>query len=180
MPKDNVGEFVEKGFVRERRNRADGDLAASPSVTLRVAVKVRKLDALDLERLKRLLLAPTGNRGGLKFLAFRLREHKPVSLVGEMRVGEFFVLLAAVLLGHGASTLAVDRHAERQRLLAFLHVPAKLLPLRPGGERPRLDASLKALEQSQKLVAQRIVVKAAVSFVNEAGLLHRLIKQRRP
>jgi hypothetical protein len=29
MAKDKVGEFVEKSFVRERRNRADGDLMAS-------------------------------------------------------------------------------------------------------------------------------------------------------
>jgi hypothetical protein len=118
MAEDNVGEFVEKRFVRERRKRADGDLAASPGVTLRVAVQVLKLDALDTQRLKRLLLVLIRNQGGLLFRAFRLREHKPMGLVREMRVGEFLILLGAVLFGHGLCALAGHRHAQRQRLLA--------------------------------------------------------------
>src|SRR5579864_7009733 len=42
------------------------------------------------------------------------------------------------------------------------------------------DASLKALEQSQKLVAQRVIVKTAVRLVDKSGLLNGLIEQRRP
>jgi len=38
-----------------------------------------------------------------------------------------------------------------------------------SGQRPRLDATLKALEQGQKLVAKAVVMEAAVRLVNEAG-----------
>jgi hypothetical protein len=84
--------------VRERRNRADGDLPASPGVTLGVAVQVLKLDALYIQRLKRPLHVPIGNRCGLVFRDFRLRRHKPMALVGEMRVDEILVLLASPAL----------------------------------------------------------------------------------
>jgi hypothetical protein len=38
---------------------------------------------------------------------------------------------------------------------------------------PWLDAALKALEQGEKLIAQTVVVEAALSLVEEAGLLSR-------
>jgi hypothetical protein len=54
----------------------------------------------------------------------------------------------------------------------LLHRWAKMFPLREGRQRPRLDSAHDALEQSQELVPKRVVVEAAVGFMNEAGLSH--------
>src|SRR5207245_4013411 len=101
-----MGQLVEEGFVRECRNRANGDLPAAPSVTLGVSVKVLKLDSLDIQPVKSGLLVPFRNGGRLVFHAFRLRQNKPVGLVSEMREGEFLFLFGAVLFGYSPWSLA--------------------------------------------------------------------------
>src|SRR2546428_3836888 len=93
MPQDKMGQLVEEGFVRESRDRVDGDLLATPGVTLGVSIRVFKVDSLDVQPLKSGLLVPSGNRGGLVFRALPLRPNKPMGLVGEMREGEFLFLL---------------------------------------------------------------------------------------
>jgi len=45
-------------------------------------------------------------------------------LVGEVREGEFLFLLGAVFFRDGSAPLASQRHAEGQRLLALLYMPA--------------------------------------------------------
>src|SRR5713226_7463496 len=85
-------------------------------------LKVLKLNALDLQPLKSRLLVPFGNSGRLVFRAFRLRQNKPMGLVGEMREGEFLFLFGAVLFGYSPCALARERHTKCQRLLALLYV----------------------------------------------------------
>ena len=70
-----MGDLVEERLMREDRDRADRDLSATPRVSLDVAVQVLKLDSLDIQRLKGLLLVPIRDDGRLVFLAFRLREN---------------------------------------------------------------------------------------------------------
>ena len=70
-----MGDLVEERLMRQGRDRADRDLSAPLGVTLNVAVQVLKLDSLDFQRLKGLLLVPFRDDGRVVFLAFRLREN---------------------------------------------------------------------------------------------------------
>jgi hypothetical protein len=74
---ERMGDLMKERLMREGRDRADRNLSAPLRVTLGVAVQVLKLDSLDSERLKGLLLVPFRDDGRLVFLAFRLRENEP-------------------------------------------------------------------------------------------------------
>ena len=76
-----MGELMEECLMGESCKRTDSDLPAALCVTLRVAVQVLELNPMDVQSLKRLLLAPFGNSGRPIFRAFRLRENKPMGLV---------------------------------------------------------------------------------------------------
>ncbi len=119
-----MGQLVEERFVRECRNWADGDLPATSGAALGVAVKVFKLDSLDVQPLKCGLLVPSGNSRRLLFRTFRLGQNKPMGLVGEMREGEFLFLLGAVLFRYIPCALVSERHTKCQRLLALLYMSA--------------------------------------------------------
>ena len=125
-----------------------------------IAVKHREVDPLDVEGIKRRFLVPLRKRGRLVVGALSLRKHEPVRLVCEVREGELFFLLCAVIGFHRLGALAGKRHAKDQRFFTLLHVPSKVLPLRESGQRSRLDAALEALEERQELIAKRVVVEA--------------------
>jgi hypothetical protein len=67
--------------MREGRDRADRDLSAPLRVTLGVSVQVLELGSLYVQSLKRLLFIPFGHSGRLVFLAFRLRQNKPMGML---------------------------------------------------------------------------------------------------
>src|SRR5579883_3015451 len=124
-----MGQLMAEGLEGQGCKRIDGDLAATPGVSLAVAVEVLKRDALDLQGCKRLRFVPFGNGWRLVFLAFRLSKHEPVRFISEVGIGEFLFLLGAVVFLDGPGPLAGKGHAKHKRLFALLDAPSQLLPL---------------------------------------------------
>src|SRR5579883_2810567 len=124
-----MGELMAEGFEGQGCKWVDGDLAATPGVSLTVPAHVLERDALDLQSGKRFLLVPCGNNRRLILLTLGLRENKPVALVSEMGIGEFLFLLGPVVFLDGPGPLAGKGHAKDQRLFALLDAPSQLLPL---------------------------------------------------
>src|SRR5215467_908313 len=120
----------------------------SNATTLGIAVQVLERDPLNVQGRKRFLLVPPGIGWSLIFGPFRLTQHKPVILEGEMGIGELFLLLDAVVFLNFLRALTGDWHPQSQRLFTFLHVPAKFFPSPVGGQSRWLKTSLNALVQS--------------------------------
>ena len=84
VAKHGVGGFMEEGFYRESRNRADRDLPPPLCVALGVPVEVLDRYTMDAQRGKGSLFVPFRDGGRLVFCAIGLRESEPMGLVGEM------------------------------------------------------------------------------------------------
>ena len=59
-----------------------------------------------------------------------------------------------------------DRHAQDKRAFAFLDEPSVGLPTLESFDGPALNAACTALDQGQKLISNRIVMKRGVRLHN--------------
>ena len=88
-------------------------------------------------------------------------------------------MLAGVIPGHRAGlpqflvtvpALEVNRHAQRQGLLALLHVPAEFSPTIETREWSRLDSAITALREGEKLIPEAVIPEPGIWLVQGARL----------
>src|ERR1700754_2282286 len=115
-----------------------------------------------------MLTVPAGNLDGGERFAFGLRQHKPAIAIDKPCEEVGLIRLIGLCL---ALALYSDRHAEHERLLALLHMPAELLPAWERRDRSRRDLTLQALHPREQLITKRVTVKLGVRLRDNPGLL---------
>src|ERR687884_1206481 len=112
-----MGEFVEKGLVRQGSYWRDGDLSAL-CVPLTVAIGVSERDLRDTKSGQRAVLVPCRDFESGQRLTFRLTQREPRILPHER--GNVFVIIAVVILH-----LPCQGHAKPERLFTASHLPTE-------------------------------------------------------
>ena len=176
-----MAQLVEEGLGRVVGDRAHRDGPAF-GVALDVAVDEGEWDAPNVEGRERPVSVPLGNldlAGERRPLG--LLEDEPARLPDEDR---FHASRVARSSGSGSAVVVApadgDRHAEGERLLAGLHLPAEVVPALEGGDRAGRETAHPALEDRRKLIAEAVAVESAVGLEDGAGAADCLGEELRP
>jgi len=178
VPKNDVGDFVKCGFVRERRKGIYSNFML-PRKTLNVAVYFVKRCARNTQSAECRIKVETGNRCNVGFFAFGLCEYKPVRPKPEgnacLRLCWFFLRAVGV-----RSPLERHGHTEGDSSLPLMDLPFLFEPAAIGVERSGLQVPSNALFEREQGIPEAVVMKCGVGFEHPARLFDRIAKEFPP
>ena len=150
MPENDVGYFVEGGFMREGGEGAYGDFACSRKA-LNVAIYLVKWRARDIQRAERRVDVKAGSWRKVSIFPLGLCQHKPIRPKSEGVVCLWFGCLVLNAVGLPGS-LERHGHAEGDSFFPLADLPFPFEPPAIGIEWSGLQVASDALFEREQCV----------------------------
>src|ERR1700676_297372 len=168
MPENNVGNFVECGFVRKCGQRIYGNFAV-PCEPLNVAVDFVKRYECKVQSTKRRIQVEAGNRRNVGFFAFGLCEHKPI---GTEAKGVAYLWLRWFLLCvvRVRGSLEWHWHTKGYSCFPFADLSFAFQPTAICVQWSGLQVASNALFERKQGIPDAVVVKCGVGCEHTARL----------
>ena len=172
VPENNVGDLVERRFMRECGNGIHRDFA-TVGEALNVAVQLVKRRPRDVQGAKCRVDVKAGNRRNGSVFPLGLREHKPIRPKPEGVASLRFGCLVLDAIGLRGS-LERHGHAKGDSFFPFADLPFPFEPSAIGVEWSGLQVAADALFERKQGVPEAVIVKGGVSFEHSPRLFDRL------
>ena len=175
VPKNDMGEFVKCGFVRERGKRIYGNLPL-PREPLNVSVYFVKRYARYTQSTDRRIHVETGNRHNVGFFPFGLCEDKPIGAKPEGVTCLWFLWFFLRVVSVRGS-LEWHWHTEGDSCLPLADLPFAFKPTAIGVKRSGLQVASNALFECKQGIPDAVVVKCGVGFEHSPWLFNRIAQE---